>query len=55
MSHIRRDTRSTNCNQLYTPNPNYTEANSQSNTDFGVHFFVFIFIQINVLDKKNRQ
>ena len=37
MSHIRRDTRSTNCNQLYTPKPNYTEANSQSNTDFARH------------------
>jgi len=24
----------------------YTEANSQRNTDFGVHFFVFIFIKI---------
>jgi len=35
----------------------YTKANSQRNTDFGIHFFVFIFIKIffmdNIFDNKN--
>jgi len=34
---------------------NYTEANSQRNTDFGVHFFVFISIKIIFLDNTFRQ
>ena len=33
----------------------YTKANSQRNTDFGVHFFVFIFIQIFFIDNTFRQ
>jgi len=33
----------------------YTEANSQRNTDFGVHFIVFIFIKIFFMDNTFRQ
>ena len=33
----------------------YTEANSQRNTDFGVHFFVFIFIKIIFMENTFRQ
>jgi len=34
---------------------NYTEADSQRNTDFGVLFFVFIFIKIVFTDNTFRQ
>jgi len=40
---------------VYNLKTNYTEANSQRNTDVGVHIFVLIFIQIMFIDKTFRQ